>query len=78
MKKGDIISKKKSLLEERLTKKQLDWAIKNKNHPKVIHLNIAINETAGALYYGCEDARMKAQEKNILEFKKYLEKLKIR
>ena len=73
-----VISKKKSLLEKRLTKNQFDWVIRNKNHPRIIQLNIVINETAGALYYGCEDARMKAQEKNILEFKKYLEKLKIR
>lgn len=69
------MTKKKSLVEKVLTPKQLEWFIKNKNHPKSQHLICVLNESINAPYFRCEDERKEEQLNRVKKFQKYLESI---
>ena len=72
------MTRKKSLVEKVLTPKQLDWLIKNKEHPKSVHLIVTLNESVGALYFKCADHRRDEQLNRVNVFKKYLESIGVK
>lgn len=69
------MTRKKSLVEKVLTPNQLNWLIKNKEHPKSIHLIVTLNESIAANYFTGEDHRKVEQLNRVNTFKKYLESI---
>lgn len=71
------MKKKITLLEKILTQKQIKWCSENREHPKFVHMYVCLNETHGALYYPCWDAKQARFEEIINEFKKYLVSIEV-
>lgn len=74
--------KKKSLLEEILTPKQLEWVRKNKFHPKMLDIHVIISErtsTSASDFTGHftimpnEDDIVKTIREKMEDLKKWLE-----
>ena len=69
------MTRKKSLVEKVLTPNQLNWFIKNKEHPESVHLVVTLNESMAANYFKCADHRKAEQLNRVNTFKKYLESI---